>query len=96
MSKNAWIDCSDYVRVLMMPIILDVWHGFEYASGIKYARVLSMLQCSYDYNNIIIVTVVLLELSSTRFIHWGALKLTILSFFLKFGFHYGLTWDNMR
>ena len=29
-------------------------HDFEYASGIKYARALNMLQ--YTYNNIIVVT----------------------------------------
>ena len=37
----------------------------------SYARVLDMLQ--YSYNNIIIVTVIILEfLSSTRFVHLGA------------------------
>ena len=43
-------------------IILDIWQDFEYASGIKYAKVLNMLQ--YSYNNIIFVTniVILKEL----------------------------------
>ena len=33
--------------------ILDIWQGFEYALGIKYARVLNMRR--YSYNNIVIV-----------------------------------------
>ena len=36
-------------------IILDIWQGFEYASGVKYARVLSMLQ--YSSNKIITIIV---------------------------------------
>ena len=34
-------------------INLDIWQGFEYAVGIKYARVLNMLW--YSYNNFIII-----------------------------------------
>ena len=60
--------------VLTMPgfsiclIILDIWQGFQYASGIRYASVLNMLR--YSYNNIIIVTnVIIIEFLSTRFVH---------------------------
>ena len=34
--------------------MLDIWHGFEYVLGIKYAGVLNKLR--YVYNNIIIST----------------------------------------
>ena len=34
-------------------IILDICQGFEYVSGINYAKVLNMPQ--YSYNNIAIV-----------------------------------------
>ena len=48
MPENAWINCSDYARVLNMP--------------------------QYCYNNIIIiVTNIMLEFLSSRFIHPGAL-----------------------
>ena len=69
MSENAWI-------------MLDIWQSFEheYASGMKYARFLNMLQ--YSYGNIIIVAnIIMLEFFSVRFVHPGALQLTILSFF---------------
>ena len=73
--------------VLTMPgfsiclLILDISQGFEYALGTKYARVLNILR--YRYNNIIIVTnVIILEFSSARFVHPGAQQLSILSLFL--------------
>ena len=58
--------------------ILDIWQGFECASGIRYARVLR-----YSYNNtiIIILTDVILEFLSAQFVHQSAPQLTILSFF---------------
>ena len=58
--------------------ILDIWQGFECASGIRYARVLR-----YSYNNtiIIILTDVILEFFSAQFVHPSAPQLTILSFF---------------
>ena len=60
--------------------ILDIWQGFECASGIRYARVLR-----YSYNNtiiiIIILTDVILEFLSAQFVHPSAPQLTILSFF---------------
>ena len=58
--------------------ILDIWQGFEFASGIRYARVLR-----YSYNNtiIIILTDVILEFLSAQFVHPSAPQLTILSFF---------------
>ena len=61
-------------------IILDIWHGFEYASGIKYAEVLNMLR--YNYNNIIsiVINIAILEFLSARFVHPGTLPLTILFF----------------
>ena len=39
-------------------IILYIWQGFEYASAIKYARILNIPQ--YSYNNIITVIVMLI------------------------------------
>ena len=53
-------------------IILNIWPGSEYASDMKYAIVLNMLQYS-SYGNIIIVVtnVIILELSA-RFAHPGA------------------------
>ena len=60
-------------------MILGIWQGLEYVSGIKYAKVLNMLQ--YSYNNIIIiVTVIILEFLSARFVHPGAGQLTNLFF----------------
>ena len=38
MPENAWINRSDYTGVLKCLIILDIWKGFEYVTGIKYAR----------------------------------------------------------
>ena len=52
--ERAWINCPDYVRILNMSHHIRYSHDFEYASGIKYTRVLNMLQ--YTYNNIIVVT----------------------------------------
>ena len=62
-------------------IILDIWQNFDYAPGIKYARVLSMLR--YSYNNVIIIVtnVIMLEFFSARFVRLGPSQLTILSFF---------------
>ena len=59
-------------------ISLDISQGFQYASGIKYARVLNMQR--YSYNNIIInvTNVIILEFLSTRFAHADAPQLTIL------------------
>ena len=64
-------------------IILDIWQGFEYASGIKYTRVLNMPQ--YSYNNIIIIvtSTVILKFLSALFVHPGGPQLTILSFFKR-------------
>ena len=63
----------------MCLIILDSWQGFEYASTIKYSRVLNMLR--YIYNNIITVTnVIILEFLSARFVHPGSPQLIILSY----------------
>ena len=53
-------------------IILDIWQGFEYASDINMPR--------YSYNNIIII-VTKIEFLSARFVHPGALQLSISSFF---------------
>ena len=58
--------------------ILDIWQGFECASGIRYARV---LRYSYDNTIIIILTDVILEFLSAQFVHPSAPQLTILSFF---------------
>ena len=66
-------------EVLIFLIILGIWQGFEYASDIKYTKVLNMLW--YGYNNIIKTNVILLEFLSARFVHSGVLQLTILSFF---------------
>ena len=57
------------------------WQDFEYASSIKYVRVLSMLW--FSYNNIIIIVTnirITLEFLSARFVHPGAPQLTISSF----------------
>ena len=60
----------------MCLIILDIWQGCEFVSGIKYVGVLNMLWYSYD--NIIIVTnILILEFLSTWFVHPGAMQLTI-------------------
>ena len=48
-SENAWINCPGCTRFSIY-LILDFWQGFE------YARVLDMLQ--YSYNNIIMPGVV--------------------------------------
>ena len=44
----------------MCLIILYIWQGFEYVSGIKYARVLNVVW--YSFNNIIIVMNDMLDL----------------------------------
>ena len=61
-------------------IILDIWQGFQYASGIKYSRFLNMP--SYSYNNIIfiITNAIILEFLTAQFVHPGALQLTVLFF----------------
>ena len=60
-------------------IILDIVEDFEYVSDIKYARVLNMLQYSYNSITFIIVTnVIILEFLSAQFVHPDAL--TTLSF----------------
>ena len=41
MPAHSWI--SLHVPYICL-IILDIWQGFEYASGIKYAKVLNMLR----------------------------------------------------
>ena len=64
----------------LLLIISDIWQGFQYASGIKYARVLSIL--GYSHNNIIIIVtnVIIEEFLTVWFAHPGASQLTILSF----------------
>ena len=79
MPENAWINYARVLSVFSDLIILDIWQGFEYASGIKYARVLNMLR--YSYSNIIIVTnVILLEFLPARIVLLGAPQITVLSF----------------
>ena len=56
-------------------IILDIWHGFEYASDIKYARVLNILQYTYNKIIIIVTNIVILEFLSAWFVR---MQLTIL------------------
>ena len=62
-------------------IILDIWQGFEYDSGIKYARVPNILEYSYNSIIIVVTNVIILEFLSTWFLHPAAPQLTILSFF---------------
>ena len=57
----------------MCLIILYIWQGFEYVSGIKYARVLNVVW--YSFNNIIIVMNDMLD-----FVHPGTPQLTNVSF----------------
>ena len=65
----------------MCLIILDIWQGFEYASGIKYAKVLNMLQySSYSSITVVVSNFIILEVSSARFVHPGVPQLTIISF----------------
>ena len=79
MPENAWINYARVLSIFSGLIILDIWQGFEYASGIKYARVLNMLR--YSYSNIIIVTnVILLEFLPARIVLLGAPQVTVLSF----------------
>ena len=66
------------------PICLNILYtlqGFEYASGIKYARLLNMPP--YSYNDIIIIAInaIIIEFWSAQFVHPGIQQLTILSFF---------------
>ena len=81
--KYAWKWLN---KVLTMPefsiclIILYTQEGFEYASDIKYARVLNMLWYSYNNNIIIVTNAIILEFLLFQFVHQGALQLTILSF----------------
>ena len=60
--------------------ILDIWQGFQYAAGIKYARVLKNLPSSY--NNIIngAINVIMLEFLYAWFVDPGAPQPTILYF----------------
>ena len=55
---------SDNVR---FSIILHIWQGFEYATSIKYIRVMPW----YSYNNIIIIVnnVITLEFLPVRLVH---------------------------
>ena len=62
-------------------IVLDIWQGFEYALGRIYVRVLNMPRYSYNNNIIIVTIIIILEFFFARFVHPGATKLTILSFF---------------
>ena len=62
-------------------IILDMWQCFEYASGIKYARILNMLQYNYNSISIIVTNIVILEVLSARFVHPGSPQPTTLFFF---------------
>ena len=63
--------------------MLDIGNCFEYASGIKYARVMNMLR--YNYNKIIIIVTnfITLDLLSARFVLPGAPQLTMLSFLTR-------------
>ena len=84
MPEHYWIllDVPEYGFQGSHLIIFDIWHEFEHASGIKYARVLKMLQ--YNYNNIIliaVINVIILEFLSARFVHSGTPQCAILSFF---------------
>ena len=58
--ENAWINCSTISGFSICLIILDIGQSFEHVSGIKYARILNIMQYS-SYNNIIIVINVILE-----------------------------------
>ena len=81
MPENASINCIDYAKVLSMPHHLDIWQSFEYASGIKCARVLNMTRYSYNNIIIIVINVTILEFLSDRFVSPGFPQLTISSFF---------------
>ena len=61
-------------------MILDIWQGFEYASGIKYAKVLNLWW--YDYNNItiIVTNVIILDFLSAWSVHSSAQQLATFSF----------------
>ena len=54
-------------------IELDISQHFEYASGIKYDRVLNMMRSSYNDMIILVINVIMLE-------NPGGPQLTILSF----------------
>ena len=62
-------------------IILDIWQGFKYTSGTKYAKVLNMLGYSYNGIAISITNVIILESLSARFVHPATPQPTILPFF---------------
>ena len=66
---------------LICLIILEIWQGFEYVSGIKFASVLNMSRNSYNNIIIIVTNVNILEFLSAWFVHPGAPQLTILYFF---------------
>ena len=85
---RTWLNIAEFPWICLSKlfwlhlIILDIWQCFEYAYGIQYVRVLNMPWYSYN-NSIIIVTNVVLEFLSARFVHLDDLRLTILSFFCK-------------
>ena len=81
--KNAWINCSGYVKVLNMPLHHRSLTGFCVASEIEYTRVLNMLQYSYNNMIIIITNVIILDFLFYRFVHPGARQLTILYFLIQ-------------
>ena len=57
-------------------IILDMWQGFEYASGIR-------LRYNYNIISIIVTNIVILEVLSSRFVHPGFPQLTTLFFLTR-------------
>ena len=61
-------------------IIVDIWQGFEYATGITHATILNMQQYSYNKIIIFVTNIATFELFSLQFVHSGAQQLTILSF----------------
>ena len=80
MPGNAWINCSDYVRSSICLLIIYIWQGFEYTSGIKYARLLNILW--YSYNNTVIVhSAIILEFLPVWLVHPDTRQRIILSFF---------------
>ena len=80
MPENAWINCSIPGFSLFL-IILYIWQCFEFATGIKYVRILNMLWHSYNNIIIIVANAIILEFLSARFVRPGAPQLTILPFF---------------
>ena len=60
-------------------IILYIWQSFEYAAGIKYARVLNV---PWQHIIIFVTNAIILEFLSAQFVYPGAPQLTIFFFFL--------------